>query len=1017
MTNLTQRGPGFMTLRRMSIRLLLTATFLGSNLLIPAGVSAKSISLEEAAVIAKDFFASKSNSAKGALAPEVVKLTSKTTAKHSSKVQSEDTAQPYYLFNDASGFVIVSGDDDRNPIVGYSLDSKLESDNLPPQLEWFLESYENTVKAGGVTLTSDFVATPVAPIMKTKWNQDLPYNNLCPKYPGDEYPAPTGCVATAVAQVMKVHNFPPQGKGAVAYKEGSWNGYNVDLNHVYDWENMIDDYESVEYTQVQADAVSRLMHDVGAAVCMDYGREQSGAPHQAVLPGLFRHFNYSKDMQMLFRDTYKSSEWMSMIQDNLMKGWPIVYSGSSASSGHEFVLDGIDNNGYVHVNWGWGGMADGYFDINSLEPYSTGIGGGDGSYNKNQAMLINIHPGDADADNTQYPGMLYFYNFKAMATTDDDGWVDGMRMSMYFDFANLTDKDLKARTIKLTFSLLDKDKNVIDPNFLSGTQGNLGQHYYATERYPQAADPLMANTCDFTNVADGEYYLCLNNQFEYLGYYANEESGYKQDIFYASDPYYPVIKYDGKLLLPREAKEYSEYSIELISLEQIAPKYNIQDSKLQMDVVFRNNGNSSLTGEAWVYVLPDNAPESFTELPAGAEHIGYISLSGIYPGASKTCSFTTPWDSKFNSMALGKHRLAFTYANKLVEMSQPVYFEITELPDNHPFVLTTNLMLNPDEVTNTNFWVGYEFGYVVNDNWRDWFYQDKTLQFWAKRRGSEDAEFLLREVDAAEMYFTSQKSYIIWDYANLLWKTPGVYDFYLKYKSGDEWVYLDAPANKGSFTVVEDKPEYDLVLSSPMIINNGNPVKTDQYFPISFTVKSNTGINFEGDNAWMSLKFTRDPSSDDNIGYGTDFTYGKKVLNPGEETTITASAYIGSYTEDVEKMKLMAMLQFTFMEGDYWKSAILNPGNYKESTFINFGNSGISDVTVDTNITVHVDGMVCIVKGMEPGDRVDIYSIDGRKCFGMDCSADSVEASLMPGVYVVNVLGNNRSYSTKIVVR
>ena len=122
MTNLTQRGPGFMTLRRMSIRLLLTATFLGSNLLIPAGVSAKSISLEEAAVIAKDFFASKSNSAKGALAPEVVKLTSKTTAEHSSKVQSENTAQPYYLFNDASGFVIVSGDDDRNPIVGYSLD-------------------------------------------------------------------------------------------------------------------------------------------------------------------------------------------------------------------------------------------------------------------------------------------------------------------------------------------------------------------------------------------------------------------------------------------------------------------------------------------------------------------------------------------------------------------------------------------------------------------------------------------------------------------------------------------------------------------------------------------------------------------------------------------------------------------------------------------------------------------------------------------------------------------------------
>jgi len=1001
----------------MSVKLILTATFFGSNFFIPTGVSAKSISPEEAAAIAKDFFVSKGNSAKGVSTLEIVNVTPKMSAKNSFYVESEDSAPAYYLFNDAAGFVIVSGDDECNPIVGYSLDSKLQSDNLPPQLVWFLESYGNTVKAGAVTSTSDFVATPVAPIMKTKWNQVMPYNNLCPKYSGDEYPAPTGCVATAIAQVMKVHNFPTRGKGSVAYNEGSWNGYNVDLNHDYDWANMIDYYESPEYTQAQGDAVARLMHDVGAAVCMEYGREQSGALHGSIISGLFRHFNYSKDMQMLYRDTYKSSEWLSMIQDNLLKGWPVIYSGNSASSGHEFVLDGIDRNGYVHVNWGWGGMADGYFDINSLEPYSIGTGGGDGSYNREQAMVINIHPGDADADNTQYPGMLYFYNFKAIASTDDDGWVDGMKMSMSFDFTNFTDKELKFRTIKLTFSLLDKDKNVINPNFLSGTNGNLERHYYATDRYPQAQDPMAASQCDFTDVADGEYYLCLNNQFEYLGYYANEESGYMQDIYYASDPYYPVIKRDGKLLLPRKAKGYSEYSVELISLEQTAPKYNTQDSKLQMSAVFRNNGNVSATGNVAVYVLPDDAPESFTELPAGAESIGYISLAGIYPGASKACSFTASWDYKFNSIAVGKHRLAFTYAGKLIEMSQPAYFEITELPNNHPFVLTTDLLLNPDEVPNTDFWVGYEFGYVVNDNWRDWFNEDKALQFWAKRRGSDDAEFLLREVDANEMYFGSQNSFIIWDYANLLWKTPGVYDFYLKYKSGDEWVYLDVPMNKGSFTVVEDKPEYDLVLSSPMIINDGNPVKTDRYFPVSFTVKSNTGISFEGDNAWMSLKFTRDPYSDDNIGYCTDFTYGKKVLNPGEETTISTSAYIGSYTEGVEKMKLMAMLQFMFMDGDYWKSVTVNPGDYMESTYVNFESAGISDVTDDANIIVHVEGMVCTVTGMESGDRVDIYSIDGRKCFGMDCMTNSVEAALMPGVYVVNVLGNNRSYSIKIVVR
>ena len=238
-------------------------------------------------------------------------------------------------------------------------------------------------------LLSDSPSVVVEPLVTTKWNQDAPFNNFAPEYTDDNnntQRCATGCAATAMAQIMKFHNWPEQGVGHYSYEHQSFGTISSNFSeHVYDWTNMIDRYNNGEYSNVQADAVALLMKDCGVSLNMNYG-PVSGASIYSYTPAFKNYFRYSS--RTVNRSGCETAEFTRIITDELQEGRPIIYCGTGEDGGHAFVVDGYDTNYFLHVNWGWGGYSDGYFDMNYMDPAGLGIGGGSGAFKWNQGIVL-----------------------------------------------------------------------------------------------------------------------------------------------------------------------------------------------------------------------------------------------------------------------------------------------------------------------------------------------------------------------------------------------------------------------------------------------------------------------------------------------------------------------------------------------------------------------------------------------------------------------------------------------------
>ena len=312
---------------------------------------------------------------------------------------------PYYIFNfnDSTGYAIVGGDDRMPAIVGYSDKGTLNPDSLPVNLKSFLAAYKATVESvekGDTSAVKNVKAamkreagsyTPIAPLLGgIEWSQNAPFNNLCPKYDG-KHNAVTGCVATAMAQIMRYWKYPSSLlEGIPAYVSHS---YNIPIDSIpngigYDWDNM-PEKDNGDFTKNQAFAVATLMQHIGASVKMDYG-PGSYASYEDVIPALTHYFGYDKDIiKMLDRTNFEWEDWNKILQDELGKKRPIYYCGHSFIGGHAFVCDGMDSDGYYHINWGWGGKSNDYFDITILNP-NNGIG-----FNESNSAILGIVPNNA----------------------------------------------------------------------------------------------------------------------------------------------------------------------------------------------------------------------------------------------------------------------------------------------------------------------------------------------------------------------------------------------------------------------------------------------------------------------------------------------------------------------------------------------------------------------------------------------------------------------------------------------
>lgn len=337
------------------------------------------------------------------------------------------SATCYYVFanGEDKGFTIVSGDDRMPEVVGYSAQGTYDPDHLPANYVGFMKAYQETVEAllkgdaqvsGGLAEARQWRAeragtAAVAPLLGgIKWNQGASYNNMCPLYDGTNRSV-TGCVATAMAQVMMYYQYPKELKTTI--KAYNTQTYGIQIPEIssgatYDWDNMLPDYSKSDYNSAQADAVAKLMYHCGAAVKMDYG-PSSGANVTPTI--LATYFGYDADlMQDLTRTVFTLQQWMTLIDNELKAKRPILYSGQASDGGHEFVCDGSDGNGLYHINWGWGGYQDGYFDLTILQPTKGGAGSGSAvdGYNRDCSMIIGIAPdnGKVDEPLASYPQIM-----------------------------------------------------------------------------------------------------------------------------------------------------------------------------------------------------------------------------------------------------------------------------------------------------------------------------------------------------------------------------------------------------------------------------------------------------------------------------------------------------------------------------------------------------------------------------------------------------------------------------------
>ena len=276
-----------------------------------------------------------------------------------------------------SGFVIVSGDDAIVPILAYSTQYTAPmADVLPANFEGWLRYVDSAVR---FAREHDVVADkstaqkwsdgykPVAATMlnTARWSQVAPYNNECPIDNGAH--SLTGCTQTAMAIIMYHNRWPERAKGTTESYTTKY-GLEVaarDLNHAYDWESMIETYVEGEYNDVQAEAVAVLMADLGHAFKAEYTATDTGAMPNML--SLYQNFGYSHASTITTRNTFNTDSWLSKLRRDIEAGNPIFYAGYTAEwAGHAFVLDGVDANDYFHVNWGWGGVYDGFFMIDSL---------------------------------------------------------------------------------------------------------------------------------------------------------------------------------------------------------------------------------------------------------------------------------------------------------------------------------------------------------------------------------------------------------------------------------------------------------------------------------------------------------------------------------------------------------------------------------------------------------------------------------------------------------------------------
>lgn len=360
-------------------------------------------------------------------------------------LQKNEMAAAYvFTPENGVGFTVLSADDMAVPVYGYSDSEIFDANNIPPALEWWLNQLSSRVNhAAGQGLDAEGTYAyapedmgPISPIVKTKWNQNKPFNDMTPVMNGRQ--TYTGCVATSFAQVMKYFNYPQRGKGNVTYYDSGTRRV-MNFTKDFQWDNMLNTYTDGNYTDEQAEAVAYLMKACGYTVQMNYGLTGSGALSHLVAEAAVKYFNYDVDITYADRMYYTLDDWSRMIYDNIKNIGPVIYNGLEMAGGHSFICDGYDGKGYFHFNWGWGGMSDGYYLLDALNPATQGIGASEGGFNFKQDVILGLQP-PVEGSKAPYAKMRLFGSLTA-SLRGNSIIFDAVGDADYIGYASMATRD------------------------------------------------------------------------------------------------------------------------------------------------------------------------------------------------------------------------------------------------------------------------------------------------------------------------------------------------------------------------------------------------------------------------------------------------------------------------------------------------------------------------------------------------------------------------------------------------
>lgn len=319
----------------------------------------------------------------------------------------------FYVFNinGDEGFVVVSSDDKIQPILAYSFEGGFNNHSMHPGQKEMLQYYQDCIEFASETEMepsvkasndwidlktfnpeNSFMQKETSPnlLENINWNQDWPYNAQCPEdADGINGHVPVGCVATAMLQVMKFYNWPPNGEGSKYHANWMNGGYgNITINfasQTYDWYSIPN--EASTYVNEE---LGKINYHAGVGVSMWWGPDGSGSQTHEIETALENYFRYSSSTDYVTKSSYSETNWKNLIKSQIDEGKPLVYSGNSTTTGHAWNCDGYQDDEF-HMNWGWGGAGNGYYTLDDLTSTAT-LGGPENNFNQNQDMVIDIYP-------------------------------------------------------------------------------------------------------------------------------------------------------------------------------------------------------------------------------------------------------------------------------------------------------------------------------------------------------------------------------------------------------------------------------------------------------------------------------------------------------------------------------------------------------------------------------------------------------------------------------------------------